>query len=261
MKRLIFLSLVTAAVFTAESPAQRVAPPPPARYDAQLRYRIRVGRNERIVQFREMVRYFESIGFRREESDDPNEPADPNAERMTGSLPSDRVAALLREPHVRSVLLMPAGYKLPENAEQQVLVQIKLVDGLSSTQQRNLHLQALDKLVRLGLVEKVGYDHKNFTRILGTIPAGQVDLLVRDLRYQPAGWLTPQTPIDDLPDPIRIVDPIRVAEVLPDPDGVPPSADVPPPSAPPVGQEFLAKIAPDLRPAAAPDGAATAMRF
>src|SRR5215207_3394084 len=128
MKRPILLSLATALLLAADAPAQRVAPPPPARYDAQVRYRIRVGRNERIVQFREMARYLESIGFQRVESDDPNEPADPNAERMAGSLPSARVADLLREPHVRSVLLTPAGHKLPENAEQRVLVQIRLAD-------------------------------------------------------------------------------------------------------------------------------------
>ena len=63
MTRPILLSLVAAALLTAETQAQRIAPPPPASYDVQCRYRIRVGRNERIVQFREMVRYFESIGY------------------------------------------------------------------------------------------------------------------------------------------------------------------------------------------------------
>ena len=44
-------------------PAQRVAPPPPAVYDVQINYRIRAGRNQRILQFLEMTRYLESIGF------------------------------------------------------------------------------------------------------------------------------------------------------------------------------------------------------
>jgi hypothetical protein len=261
MTRPTLLSLAVALLLAPVVGAQRVAPPPPATYDVQVRYSIRVGRNERIVLFREMVRYLESVGFKRVESEDPNEPANPDAEMMTGTIPSNRVADLLREPHVRTVLLTPAGYKLPENADQRVLVQLKLTTGLSANRQRDLFFQSLDKLVRLGLIEKVGYDHEGYTRILGTIPAAQVELLLRDLRTLPAGWLTPQTPVDDLPEPIRVVNPVRIAEVLPEPEGVPPSADVPPPAMPPAGQEFLAKIAPDLRAAATAEGAAAPIRF
>jgi hypothetical protein len=253
------LSLVTALLLAPHAQAQRIAPPPPATYDAQVRYRIRIGGNERIVQFREMTRYLESIGFKRIESSDPNEPADADAERMAGSLPSNRVAELLREPHIRTVLLMPSSYKLPENPEQRVLVQLKLADGLSLNRQRDLFFQSLDKLRQIGLVEKVGYDHEKFTRILGTIPAVEVETLLADLRVLPAGWLASQTPIEELPEPIRDVNPIRIAEVLAEPEGVPPSADVPPPPAPPAGQEFLAKIAPDLR--APTEDAAGPIRF
>ncbi len=241
------LSLITALLLASAAPAQRIAPPPPATYDAQVRYRIRTGGNERIVQFREMTRYLESIGFKRIESTDPNEPADADADRMAGTLPSNRVADLFREPHVKTVLLMPAGYKLPENPNQRALVQLKLADHLSLNRQRDLFFQTLDKLRQIGLIEKVGYDHAGFTRILGTIPAADVDLLLADLRTLPAGWLTPQMPIEDLPEPIRDVTPTRIAEVLAEPEGVPPSMDVPPPPAPAAGQEFLAKIAPDLR--------------
>ena len=35
--------------------------------------------------------------------------------------------------------------------------------------------------------EAVGYDHRRFTRVVGTIPAGQVETLLFDLREQPAG--------------------------------------------------------------------------
>jgi hypothetical protein len=254
------LSLLTILLLTAHAPAQRTAPPPPATYDALIRYRIRVGGNERIVQFRKMTRYLESIGFKRTDMPDPNEPADADAERVAGTLPSNRVADLLREPHVKSVLLMPAGYKLPENPDQRVLVQLKLADHLSSTWQRDLFFQSLDKLRQIGLVEKVGYDHEGFTRILGTIPAADVELLVADLRALPAGWLAAQTPIDELPEPIRNINPIRIAEVLVEPEGVPPSADVAMRPAPPAGQEFVAKIAPDWG-AAADESVAGPIRF
>jgi hypothetical protein len=255
--------LFTALLLAPHAPAQRISPPPPATYDAQVRYRIRVGGNQRIVQFRDMTGYLESIGFKRVESTDPNESVDANADRISGTLPSNRVADLLREPHVKTVLLMPAGYKLPENAEQRLLVQLKLIDGFALPRQRDLFFQSLDKLRQIGFIEKVGYDHERFTRILGTIPAADVEMLSADLRVLPAGWLAPQTPIANLPDPIREVTPIRIAEVLAEPEGVPPSVDVPPTPLPlsnDGGLNALAKIAPDLR-AIAAEGAAGAIRF
>jgi hypothetical protein len=274
--RPIFVSLITALLLAPSALAQqggwipsgqrdpvirpRIAPPPPALYDAVIRYQIRVGGNRRILQFYELEKFLDAVGFKRIASDDPNEPIDADADRIYGTLPSKRLSELLLESHIRTVLLTPAGYKLPENPDQRVLVQIKLAEGLSPNRQRDLFFQTLDKLIRLGLVEKIGYDHEHFTRILGTLPAGDVDLLVRDLRFLPAGWLTSATPVYELPDPIRDVTPIRVAEVLAEPEGVPPNADVPLPSSPPAGQESLAKIAPDLR-AAVADNAANAVRF
>jgi hypothetical protein len=255
-----FLTLAAILLLAPAVSAQRVSPPPPATYDALVRYRIHVGGNQHIVLYREMTSYFESIGFKRVESEDPNEPADPNAERMSGTIPSGRVADLFREPHVNTVLLRPAGYRLPENPQQRVLVQLKLT-ALSPSRQRDLFYQALDKLTRVGLIEKVGYDNERFTRILGTIPAGDVDTLDADLRFQPAGWLTTETPVEDLPEPIRSVNPVRIVEVLPEPEGVPPSTDVAPPSPPPAGQEWMAKIAPDLRAVAGAEAAGGPLRF
>jgi hypothetical protein len=238
------LSLVTVLVLAPLVPAQRIAPPSPATYDVQIRYRIRVGGNQRIVQYREMMGYLAGIDFKRTDTPEPNEPADSDADRMSGTLPSNRVADLLREPHVKTILLRPAGYKLPENPEQRVLVQLKLADNFFPNRQRELFFQALNKLNRIGLIEKVGYDHEGFTRILGTIPAAEVETLLGDLRLQPAGWLTPHTPIAELPEPIRDVNPIRVATVLAEPEGVPATADVPP--AIDSGVTAEAKIAPDL---------------
>jgi hypothetical protein len=250
--RHFLLSLIPALVLVAEAAAQpRIVPPPPPVYAVQLRYRIRVGGNERVLQYREMMRRLAAAGFTRTDVPDPNEPADPDADRISGTIASGRVAELLAEPHVKTILLMPAGYTLPDDPEQRVLVQIKLTEGLSPNRQHDLFFQSLDKLRRMGLIEKVGYDHEDFTRILGTIPAVDVDTLLGDLRLQPAGWLTPEMPIEGLPEPIRDVNPIRGAEVLVEPEGVPPGADVPPPPLPPPGQEFLAKIAPDLRAVAA----------
>ena len=253
--RATILSLITALLLAAPATAQpRLVPPPPPVYAVQIRYRIRVGGNERVLQYRDMMSRLAAAGFVRTDVPDPNEPIDPNADRMAGTIPSGRVGELLAEPHVKTILLMPAGYKLPDDPEQRVLVQIKLAEGLSPNRQHDLFFQSLDKLQRMGLTEKVGYDHEDFTRILGTIPADEVESLLGDLRLQPAGWLTPQTPIEALPEPIRDVNPIRGVELLPEPEGVPAGTDVPPPPLPPPGQEYLAKIAPDLRSAEATAG-------
>src|SRR5947209_3166460 len=227
-----FVSLVAILLLVPAAPAQRIIPPPPPEYAVQFRYRIRVGGNERVVQYREMMRALAAAGFRRTDTAEPNEAVDPDADRMAGIIAASRVGDLLAEPHIKSLLLMPAGYKLPDNPEQRVLVQIKLVETPSLVQQRALFYQCLDKLRRMGLVEKVGYDQEDYTRILGSLPAGDAEHLLVDLRLQPLGWLTPQTPVESLPEPIRGTDPIRGIEVLPDPEGVPPSADVPPPEVP-----------------------------
>ena len=59
------LLAIAAIVLVAPAvPAQRVAPPAPATYDATIRYRIRAARNERIPQFFAMTRYLESRNMR-----------------------------------------------------------------------------------------------------------------------------------------------------------------------------------------------------
>jgi hypothetical protein len=247
-------SLFAVLLLVPAVPAQRIVPPAPAEYAVRFRYRIRVGGNERVVQYREMLRHLAAAGFRRTDTPEPNEAVDADADRMSGLIAPNRVGDLLGEPHVKSILLMPAGYKLPDNPEQRVLVQIKLVETSSLNQQRALFYQALDKLRRMGLIDKVGYDQEDYSRILGTIPAGDVDDLLIDLRLQPLGWLSPQSPVESLPEPIRTIDPIRGVEVLPDPEGVPPSSDTALPNVPALvdgAVNVQAKIAPDLRAAAA----------
>lgn len=233
--------LCAAPPLEAQSPA---GPPPPATFDTQIRYRIRADRNERIRQFDAMTLYLESVGFQRQPSDDPNEPADTTAERLRGTLPSNKVEAVLREPHVRTLLLMPAGYQLPEDPDQRVLVSIQLYSNLSPARQKDLALQSKERLAALGFVTKVGFDNRKNTRLLGTVPASEVETLLKDLRDTPGGWLGPDVPRDELPDPIREFNPVRVVEVIAEPEGVPPNADAPVP----VVEPALEKIAPDLLP-------------
>jgi hypothetical protein len=240
--RRLILAAFASILITMPVLAQRIAPPPPAKYDVQIRYSIRAGTQQRIEQFQQMMRYLESIGFERGPSDHPHEAADPNAERLSGTLPSDRVRDLLKEPHIRTILLMPAGYKLPANVEQRVPVQIELESRLSGSWQRDLANQARQRLAGLGFVERVGYDHQGNKRLLGSLPASEVESLLRDLRDLPSGWFAPETPRTELPEPIRDVTPIRIVEVLPESESAP--ADVPQPSA---ADSTLEKLTADIR--------------
>ncbi|HTK75976.1 MAG TPA: hypothetical protein VL371_12005 [Gemmataceae bacterium] len=239
----VTLTLAAVLLLTPMLPAQRVVPPPPPEYDVQARYSIRAATNQRIVQFMEMTRYLESIDFKREPGEE-DEPADLFADRLRGRLPSNKVEDFLRESHVRTVLLIPAGLKLPDNAQQPVLVQIGL-RKIAPSRQQELAAQTRDLLAaKLGFVPKVGFDHQSKTRLLGTIPAGRVTDLLKDLRGQPAGPLAPETPVTELPEPIHSVVPVRTAEVLAETEGVLPSVDVPPPPEP---EGPLQKMPPDLR--------------
>src|SRR5205823_594770 len=112
------------------------------------------------------------------------------------------------------------------------------------SRQRDLANQARARLAGIGFVEKVGYDHQGNIRLLGTLPATEVQTLLGDLRDLPAGWLAPDVPRDQLPEPIRDVTPIRIVEVLAEPAGVPANADVPQPVA---ADSTLEKLPVDLR--------------
>src|SRR5262249_12175204 len=119
--------------------------------------------------------------------------------------------------------------------------------GLPPGQQRLLSEQVRERLKALGFKEAIAYDHRGFTRMVGTVRGGDVETLLKDLRSEPAGWLVPLTPASELPMPLRETSPIRVTEVIPEPADVPPIKDLPPPPAVAQGQEHLQKIAPELR--------------
>src|SRR5262249_32254608 len=95
-----------------------------------------------------------------------------------------------------------------------------------------------------------------------TVPAGELETLLLDLRWQPAGWLAPGEAYADLRGPVENVSPVLVTEGISEPQGVPPGRGGPaPPAAPANGQETLLKISADLRALAAQEGAAKAQRM
>jgi hypothetical protein len=179
------------------------APPPPANYQAVIRYQIIAFRAERLRQYAEMTRYLDAIGFRRDEADKSDTEADdPRHTRMKGILPSRAVSRLLIQRHVRTVLLLPQGEKVPEPAVR-VRVDLQLASGLAPKQQQLLARQTAEVLSTLGFQEAIGYDHREYTRLLGSIPAAQVNTLLEDLRKTPAGAKQP-APFSSLT-PIQVV--------------------------------------------------------
>jgi hypothetical protein len=208
--------------FTSHAGGQAPAPAPPKEYDVILRYRIVGGRNERLAGYLAMTRYLKSIGYV-PNPDQEIDPRDVNETRLMGSMPStvDRKLLFL-EPHIEAVLLMPGGYKLPDDLATPVKVQLELASGLPPDRQRVFADQVRAKVRRLGFQEAIGYDHRGHTRLLGLIRSGEVETLLRDLRWQPSGWLAPEERMAEVAPPLRNASPIRVIEVLPEPEGASP---------------------------------------
>jgi hypothetical protein len=215
--------LLAAAGLVAATPP---APPPPGTYDVQVRYRIDARRNERVAQFSEMLDTLKKLGFRRNPDDTApeDEAENPSADRLNGTVDAAHARRLLEERHVRALRLLPHGVALPE-AAQPVRVHLDLASGFEPRRQHLLADQVRQALAGLGFAEAVGYDDRGATRLVGILPAGQVQAVVDGLERLPAGARLPATAAA-----------VRVVEALP---GVPPPPARPAPPAVPPGQETL----------------------
>jgi hypothetical protein len=257
--RALGVAALAVAVGTVAA-APPATPPPPKQYDVHIRYRIDAGRPERLKQYFELMKFLSSAGF----TIDPNlddDPGDPYETRLRGTIASANVARLFADPQtrrafadsrIRSLLLLPAGFKVPEDPGARVKVQMELTGGLAPSRQRVFADQLRAKLVLLGFQEKVGYDHRGHRRMVGTIPAADLETLLKDLRWQPGGWLAPNVPKENVSEPLRTTDPILVTEVIPEPPGVPPAKNVTPSLA---EDDPRQKISLDLRALAAREDA------
>ena len=180
----MLLCAVTALSGPGDAPA---APPPPDAYDVQIRYHINAYRNEHIAQYFEMLRYFKNAGFVRDPDDVPpdDETEDSRYDRMIGTIPADEAHLLLGERHVEVIQLLPKGVKPPADANAPVRVDMQLASGFPPDRQRLLPGQVKAAIADLKFQEAVGYDRRGFTRLLGTVPAGQLDALLSDVRKRP----------------------------------------------------------------------------
>jgi hypothetical protein len=227
--------------------AQVKYPPAPAKYEAHFRYRLAAGRDARIRQFRAMEAFLKKLGFVLSPREDADlDIFDPTAERMDGTIPAANGPRLLEFPRILTAVLVPSETPLPEDGARRVQVRIVLTDGLASKQQHELHDEVARHLELLGFREAVGYDHAGYRFLRGSMPAGNVLTLLKDLRTQPSGWFLPAVPPESLPLPLRNVLPIRLVQVLPDlPATAAPPAE---PAPPPGGAKVLSpKLSPDLR--------------
>jgi hypothetical protein len=218
-------------------------PPRAEKLDIQLRYRIRAERDERVRQYRSLMKYLESLGFQDARADDPNRDLDildPNAERFVGTISSAKVLDTLNDSRIQNILFAPSGYMYPDSGDKPVPIRIMLRAGLIPSAQQALYLQALAQLELLGYKDFLGYDTRGYTQLKGTIPYKYLDRLVKDLRTEPAGWFLPNTPVDQLPRPLADRNPIRWVEVMT-------AADIPPPFAPEAVLPARARLSPDLR--------------
>ncbi len=243
------LVTVLASIAAGSVLAQPPQPAPPGKYQVTLRYRITSARDQHVQQYDALVEDLRKLGFEFQpplEDRPDTDREDRSKNTFHGLVPSKNALQLLANPNVAAVQLIPEGFKLDADPNQIVRVRLELAGGLPQARQLELSEQVKAILRDMEFREAVGYDHrgymqKPFTRLMGTIPIGRMEILLKDLRGQPAGWFAPRLVAEDIPTPLRNVSPIRVIEVLADPE---PILDEPPPL--PRSPEYLEKITPDL---------------
>jgi len=246
------LTLVTLALFVPLASAQPPAPPRPEKYNVTLRYWIPTARDQHVAQYDAMIRHLQSLGFEfnppLEKHPDTNR-EDRSKNYLHGAIASGNALKLLDLPVVQTIQLTPLApdeFKLPDGPDDPVRVRLEMAGNLSADRQRELANQTRVLIREIGFKEAPGYDHRGYaqrvyTRLVGTIPRKNLDLLGRDLRSQPGGWLGPVIPRSELPLPLRDVNPVQVIEILPDTEAIKelPEYELRLP-------EYLEKISPDL---------------
>jgi hypothetical protein len=240
-------ALLTLAL--APLPAQQpLQPAPPAKYKVKLRYRIIAPRDQHVQQYDALVDFLEGLKFefdpaiKRPESDRE----DVSKNEFQGLLPPGNPLRLFANPSVAAVVMMPDDFKLPADVNERVKVRLELVSGFAPDRQRMLAEQTRVLLEEVDFREAFGYDHRGYTgqphtRLVGTVPLHQLDMLLKDLRTRPGGWFAPLIDPADLPQPIRQVNPVRITEVLRE---TAPAKDIVIPELP--DPPFLEKLSPEL---------------
>ncbi|MFM7150991.1 MAG: hypothetical protein ACKO23_14215, partial [Gemmataceae bacterium] len=228
-------AVLVALVIGSHVSAGPPEPPPPPSYQVQLNYQIRSDGNERLPKYFAMMKTLASLGFVRdpEEVVADDEPENGKYHRMSGTLPSKNVPQLLNQKFTQSMLVFPAGTKLP-NKGSRVRVDMSLPTGMSAPTQQSLARQSAEAMRRdLGFEEGFGYDHRDYSRLLGSLPVENLNKLLEGVHELPSA--------KTMGPPLRDRSPIRL--ILARPDFPVPKGWVRG-TAPPPAQ---AKFTPDLR--------------
>jgi len=198
--------------------AQVVEPARPEKVTVLIRYQILAERNDRILQYRALMKYLESIGFvddRPNEMERAEDALDPAAHRLQGTIPSANILRILQHPLVQNFIVAPPGFSFAENPDELTMVRIVLRSGLLGSDQQLLHRQVLERLQIFQFQEALGYDTLQYTQIKGRLAKKFLLALWRDFRDEPTGWFWSATARSDLPRPLADAPPIRWVEVLP----------------------------------------------
>lgn len=186
------LALLIVALVTGGTLAQPPRPPAPDQYDIDIRYRIDAFRNERAKQFKEFMARLAELGFKRDADDDlrgesTNEIENTTATRLKGTLPSANVAKVLTLRPVMSVLVKPVS-DMALQPDRAIRVELHLAAEVGPARQR-LVFEELTKVLRgLGFRQPVGYDHRGYRRLIGTLQVSRLESLLNDVRRAPTSW-------------------------------------------------------------------------
>ncbi len=227
----LFLTLSLLALAQAQTPtASSLA------YQVRLRYKIDAELQQRYALYKQMLARLQSAGFQPA----PGRPREElYGDSLAGVMPANGLGTLRLERFLRTALLVPVGYQLPTDAEKTVLVRLELT-LTGPDRQKELSERAREQLKTLGLIENEGYDHVNYTRILGRLPVPALETLLKD---------SMETPIPSSFKSITLVHQkqplVRLAVVIA--EASPPQPDVSRSSPAPAGKEYLDKISPDLK--------------
>jgi hypothetical protein len=146
-------------------------PRTPQQYKARIRYLIDADRNRHALEFRRMVAAMQAAGFVKDAGLEQEELYD---DPISGMIPTTGLSRFLAAPFLQTVLLVPDGHSLPPG-DQPVLVEASLTTRLGPTRQRELFEKTNAMLRPLGWVAAPGYDHRNFTRMLGWLPSQHLE--------------------------------------------------------------------------------------
>ncbi|MEI7685924.1 MAG: hypothetical protein WCL32_12930 [Planctomycetota bacterium] len=204
------------------------SPPPPAKYQVTLRYRIPTAREPHVQAYDTLISDLQKLGFEFQPPLDEapeSDREDPGKNYLKGLLPSGNLSKLTLHPSIANILIAPEGTKLPESPDVPVRVRLELAGNMEPKEQMDLTDQVRALLELFSFREATGYDHRGYTgrpytRLEGQVPAGALDILLKDLRTQPAGWFESRFVFNKLPTPLRNVNPIHIAEVLEDPESI-----------------------------------------